>query len=254
MIIDSSAYVGNWPFWPVPYLDSLGDGLVEQMDRWEIDKAVICSLDGILYDDQIGNEMVFQAADRHPERLFPAVSISPTNIQRDNAAYLVDLVQMGAKALKLFPFYHSFSLSADNAKLKDLLAEAARQSLPVCIPIRLFMNWGLPAVPVSAVKEVVSAYPEVDFLVENLNAGEFLPLVELAVHLENLFLGTASLTRYCGVRDMTLRLGGKRVIGGMSAPIQYPNCGLSKIRCSGLDQETVDLLLGGNSERLFAIA
>ena len=59
MIIDTSAYVGNWPFWPVPHMDSNGNGLVEIMDKYGIDKAVITSMDGILYDDEMGNDLVF---------------------------------------------------------------------------------------------------------------------------------------------------------------------------------------------------
>lgn len=254
MIIDSSAYIGNWPFWNIPHLDVSGDGLVELMNRYSIGKSVIISLDSILYDDEVGNELTFNAAKAHPDRLFPAVTVSPTNICRDGPAYLESLVRRGAVALKLYPFYHSFNLSSSNQKLKKLLCCAQELKVPVCLPVRLFMNWGLPALSVGSIQDIVTAYPEIRFLVENFNAGEFLPLVTLAEQAENLFLGTAALTRYRGVYDMVMRLGGERVIGGMCAPVQYPNCGIIKISQSEIEPCSQSLLLGDNSMRLFGIA
>ena len=254
MIIDSSAYIGNWPFWAVPHMDPLGDGLVALMDRYSIDKAVIVSMDSILYDDELGNRLTFDAADAHPGRLLPAVTVSPTNTTRDGPAYLESLVRQGAAALKLYPFYHSFPLSPGNQKLDKLLRCAQELNLTVCLPMRLFMNWGLPALSVSSIQEMVTAYPGIRFLVENLNAGEFLPLVTLAEQRENLFLGTAALTRYRGVYDMVARLGGQRVVGGMSAPVQYPNCGIIKIQQSEIGTQDQSLLLGENAMRLFGIS
>ena len=253
MIIDTSAYVGNWPFWPVHHMDSNGNGLVEIMDKYGIDKAVITSMDGILYDDEMGNDLVFAAAERHGGRLLPAVTVSPLIVKRNSAAYLEKMIERGAKALKLFPFYHSFFLSVTNKKLEQILKVAANYHLTVCIPIRLFMNWGLPAVSVSSIGELVKAYSEIHFLVENLNAGEFLPLVELAESLDNLYLGTAALTRYRGVHDMTERLGGNRVVAGMSAPLQYPNCGLLKVQKAELEEDDLLKVLGENAAMLFRV-
>lgn len=253
MIIDTSAYIGNWPFWPVPHLDSSGDSLSGLLEKCRIDKAVITALDSILYDDEMGNELVFQAAAKHPDCLIPAVTISLNKGGRDNAAYLRQLRRSGATALKLFPFYHGFPLSAGNQRLASLLAAAEELELPVCLPMRLFMNWGLPSLPVPAVREIVTAYPNIRFLVENLNAGEFLPLVELAEQADNLLLGTASLTRYRGVYDMVTRIGKERVVGGMSAPMQYPQCGLSKVLHAELAPAAEKLVIGENAAKLFGI-
>ena len=59
MLIDINAYVGNWPFKQMAYATC--NGLVEKMNRFGVEKAVVANMSGIFYKNtQTANEELFQ--------------------------------------------------------------------------------------------------------------------------------------------------------------------------------------------------
>lgn len=249
MIIDVTGFVGRWPYWENKYADASGDSLVSLMDRWEIDKCVVTSLCSVFYDDAQGNEMAFQAAERHPDRLLPAAAVS-TVTDKDNREYLKYCRDRGATMLKLYPLYHGYSLTAKDPDLELLTETAAELGMVVAIPIRVMMNWGLPALGAEAVIRFMEDHPAVTFLVENFNAGEYLPLVKAAARSANVYLATGALTRYRGIEDMVKLAGEDRILGACNAPLQYVACGLGKIRGAEISAAAKEKILGGNAVRL----
>ncbi len=249
MIIDVTGYVGNWPYWKNKYADASGDALVSLMDQWDIGKCVVTSLCSVFYDDVQGNEMAFQAAANHPDRLLPAVAMS-TVTDKDNSEYLKRCRERGAKILKLYPLYHGYSLSSGDPDLEQLVETAENLGMVIAIPIRVMMNWGLSALGTDTVIRFLEAHPTATFLVENFNAGEYLPIVRTAAKRKQVFLATGALTRYRGIEDMVKLAGEDRILGAFDAPLQYVACGLGKIRGAEVSEEVREKILGGNARRL----
>jgi len=250
MVVDLSGYVGTWPYWQNHHADITGDKLVGLMNRWGISQTFITSLCGIFYDDEQGNQMTFDAAARHPDRLLPAVTIS-TLTDRDNGEYIKQCADQGARVLRLYPSYHGYRLSADNAPLMKLIRDSHELGMLVYIPVRIIMNWGLPAVPVSDILSFVSENDDIPFIVDCFNAGEYLPLIEFSRKNKNIYLGTTALTRYRGIEHMVQAIGADRILAGFAAPHQYVSCGLGKVKNAEITAAEVEAILGGNAARIF---
>ncbi len=249
-IIDCRGYLGHWPYWEVPHVDETGDGLLGLMDRHGVDASVVVAMRAALYSPQEGNELVFTAAGKHPDRFIPAVVVNP-KAHRDPGAYLGECVQRGARAMALFPFYHGYNLRPSTPPLADLLREAGRQDCPVIVPMRLLMNWGFPVVPAADLAATVEASPSTRFVIGGFNYGELPALLDLAGRNSNVWLETSGLTMYRGVETLAVNLGAGRVLMGTAMPLQYPAPGLLKIERADLDREAKERILGGNARRFF---
>lgn len=252
MVVDISGYVGTWPYWGNHHADATGDGLVRLMDQWGVDKSFVTSMCGVFYDDGQGNEMVFDAVSRHPDRLLAAVTAS-TLSDRDNREYIEQCARRGARMLRLYPAYHGYRLTTGDSALMKLVKCAHACGMVISIPVRLIMNWGLSAVPVSDIIAFVGQNGDIPFIVDCFNAGEYLPLVGFATGRENLYLGTTALTRYHGIEDMVGAFGSGKILAGLAAPHQYVACGLDKIQNAEIPPADVSRILGGNAAALFGL-
>ena len=79
-MIDSNAYVGEWPFRRLPC--SQPDTLLRKMDALGIEKAVVSRLENVFFKDLlVGNRELHKIVQTHPDRFFPAY----TSIRRIRA-------------------------------------------------------------------------------------------------------------------------------------------------------------------------
>lgn len=251
VVVDFRAYLGFWPYWAIPYADETGDGLLRLMDRYSVDKALVTSLRAVLYEVEEGNDVVFHAAARHSGRLIPAAVVNPAN-DPDPAGRVRHLVDRGARALFLFPLSHGYRLRGDYRPLAQVLETAGRLGPPVVIPLRVLMNWGFAALSVEPVLRVAADFPGTKFVVGGFNYSEVADLVEGCQRLGNVWLETSGLTMMRGVEALVERLGPDRILCGTAMPLQYPGCGLVKVRDAFLPQEYRDKILGGNAEVLLS--
>lgn len=132
MLIDVHTYVGHWPFRRLP--DNDVAGLLRNMDRCDIDLAVVASIHGVFYKNvhEANLELAETVAD-WPDRLIPFATLNPLY-----AAWERDLrtcVDMGFKGLRLYPQYHGYQL-ADRQAL-ELVDAATALGWPIQVPQRL---------------------------------------------------------------------------------------------------------------------
>ena len=250
-VVDFHAYVGNWPYWSVPHADETGHGLLGLMDRFGVEMALVTSLKSVFYDVAEGNEIVFQLADQYHDRLIPAPVVNPR--AEPNVRFAVTrLIERGAKAIYLFPFYHGYRLRSDWAPLGETLRAACALGCPVVIPLRLLMNWGFPTINVESVLKLAKEFGEGKFVVAGFNYGEFTDVVEGCKSSENIWLETSGLTMMRGVELLVEQLGPSRIVCGTAMPLQYPGCGLIKVREAFLPDEQKEMIFNRNAVKLLA--
>jgi uncharacterized protein len=132
-LLDCNAWLGHYPFRPVPH--TTPDGLLRLMDRHGIECALVSNLHCVFYaDPHNGNEELAVWVRPHRDRLIPCATLNPAYPGWDR-----DLRQCheewGMPGLRLFPNHHRFSL-ASSACL-DLVRAATVRKLHVAIPQRL---------------------------------------------------------------------------------------------------------------------
>ncbi len=133
MYLDVNAWVGRWPFRPVPITTVAG--LLKQMDRHGIEKAVVSSLHGVFYrNSQAANEELFEETRKHRDRLLPYATINPTyEGWREDLKICQE--DFGMTGLRLVPQYHNYRLAGPEGR--EVVNVAAELGMPVGVPMRL---------------------------------------------------------------------------------------------------------------------
>ncbi|MGI6284859.1 amidohydrolase family protein [Neomoorella humiferrea] len=252
MIVDISSYLGFWPYWGNPYAEETGEKLIKLMDQNHIDKALVVSTKSIFYNPVEGNELVFQVAERYRGRIIPTISISIMQ-QEDPSSYLEECLDRGAKAVRLYPYYHGYKLRPDNKALAKLVNSATAMNCPIIIPLRLLMNWGFYTLSIQEVITFVKEFPTTRFVIGGFNYGEFYELLNLAKTVEGVYLDTTCLTMMDGIKRLTAEVPKRKILCGTGSPLQNPACGLIKISEADINEEMKELILGVNAVELFKL-
>ncbi|WP_248906005.1 amidohydrolase family protein [Halocatena marina] len=125
-VVDVNAFVGNYPFSP---LDASTTDLIALMDEKGVDKAIVTSIDSVMYRNcHSGNIELAEKIRGHEDRLIPFATINPTY-----PAWEQDLNQcldeLGMKGVKLLPAYHDYDLN--DPGIVALLNHCADRDVPV---------------------------------------------------------------------------------------------------------------------------
>ena len=254
MIVDAHTHL--FP----PGMDKVGTAemLLAEMDACGVDKAVILGI-----YPRVPNEFIAEQAQVHPDRFIGFASVNPNDGQA--AVDLLDrcVQEFGARGLKLHPTMQHFR--ADDAAL---LAPLMRKVEALNIPV-LMHSWGWfgedgEAAP-NRVMTLARTFPSVTFIMAHCGGMRFMDLLPLARlrrlgQLDNLYVDLAVILFDLSDSPMwpflcwTLEsIGLDRVLLGSDFP-DYPLADTVRLaRRLGLDEQGMDLVLGGNAARLFEL-
>lgn len=124
-IVDANAYVGNYPFRDV---DADPESLVAMMDRKGVDRAVVSSLESVMYRNaHAGNRKLHESLAGYRDRLIPFATINPTYpAWEDDLEECVE--EFGMKGVRLLPAYHDYDV--DDPAVVELLDKCAELDIP----------------------------------------------------------------------------------------------------------------------------
>jgi predicted TIM-barrel fold metal-dependent hydrolase len=77
--------------------------------------------------------------------------------------------------------------------------------------------------------------------------------IDVAERNQNIYLETSGMPMHTKVKEAVERVGRDRVMYGDDAPCGHPSWELEKIRASGLDEEDLRRVLGGNAKGLYGL-
>ncbi len=109
MLLDINAYIGHWAFRQLRY--NTAETLVQLMDKNNIDKAIVASINGTLYKNtHSANEEIAKETKQFKDRLIPFATLNPmwAGWKEDLKRCAEDLE---LKGLRLYPQYHGYSLT-----------------------------------------------------------------------------------------------------------------------------------------------
>lgn len=136
MLIDINSYIGNWPYRDLKK-NSLHE-MVQRMNGFGVDKAVVSNLNGIFYVDcQIANEELHRAINTEEEfkdRFIPFATINPI-LPWWKRSMEACSKELGMKGIRIYPLYHEYKLT-DGVCL-EMVKMARDMNMPVSIPMRM---------------------------------------------------------------------------------------------------------------------
>jgi predicted TIM-barrel fold metal-dependent hydrolase len=249
MIIDGHTHVSATDFGNV-------DVLLAQLDQAGIGGAV-CVPGGMIDvrqfsrifsgryrpDPRIPNHLVFEAIERHPDRLHGFVCVNPN----DGPAAVEMLRQgldRGCRGVKLAPIVHRFPFT--HPALDEIAAHCAERGYPVYSHV--LPN---PGTTTADYADLARRCPRTNFILGHMGFGPAdADAIELAAELENLYLET-SLGNFLILQDALQRLGPTKLIFGSEFPLSHPKVELEKIML--LDESAHEAILWNNISRLLKL-
>lgn len=246
-MIDCNGFFGAWPYWDVPHRTP--ERLLELMDRHGIQMLAVCSTRSVFSDWRLGNEEAINLSNKHPKRFLPFVSLSPILPKSDLVRYLTECKQRQVKGLRLYPQHQGYSLTLNSAA-STILETAQDLKLPVVLPVRVIMNWGLPELDTGTIETIVSRYPKISFILSGVNYGETLWTFDFMKRYQNVSLEISGMQGFRAVDGCLKAVGSERVLFGTGLPLLYPACSVQKLEVAKLTREQRYAISEGNARRL----
>jgi predicted TIM-barrel fold metal-dependent hydrolase len=246
-MIDYNGFLGTWPYWDITH--KTPESLLGLMDRHQIKMLALCPTRSIFSDWRVGNEEAIALSDKYPERFLPIVSLSPIVSKEDLVRYLTSYKHRNVKGIRLYPQHQGYSLTL-NSGAAVILETAQDLRLPVMLPIRVIMNWGLPEMDAGTIEAIVPKYPKLSFVLSGVNYGETLWAFDFMRRFQNVFLEISGMQGFRAVDGCLRSVGSDRLLFGSGLPLLYPACSTQKLEVAKLTREERYAISEGNARRL----
>ena len=233
----------NTMFGPLPAAsaDLAVDALTDLMQTHQVTAACTLSTLGILLDPILGNSAT-RAACEEQSILIPVATLNPAMFYGDTTA-LNHLVDDGFRLLRFFPSEQNWKI--DFAPFHWLLTHVQDTGLPVMVNIEAAGEiTGLTRALRGHEGTVILARVDYGTLAEAIAALHMFP---------NWHIETSRLLAPGCLHLAVDRVGADRLLFGTGAPARPIASGLHTVRYAGLDQSTVDMILGANARRILKL-
>ena len=250
MIYDANGFIGKWPYWPIE-ASSPAD-VMQKMDRLKIDRAAICSTRSVFVNWEDGNVEAERAATEHPDRFTAFACLGTTELSHmlREAARATDYVTRNFRGVRLYPQHHSYHPVYEGF-LGPLLEEIAGIGWPVLLPLRIIMNWGMPALELPVMETLVARHPKVNWILSGINyLFELQMAISLMRQYSTVHLETSCVMGYTAVSKLVQQSGSEQILFGSGTPLQNGAAGLTKILQAHIPEKDREAILGGNLRRL----
>lgn len=235
-IIDGHAHIGYIGGWAD--VGITGEELIAQMDRFGIEKTVLCHED---------NEVTLDMMGKYPGRIVGAVYVNPMNQSTVDA--MEHYFALGFKAVKLNPLRHAYC--ADSEALDPILDKAEAAGVPVCIhsghpPYSLPWQIGLLA----------ERHPGVKVMMIHMGHGHGVYIdaaLKMARKYSNIYLEMSGMPMPSKIREAYETVGHDRIMFGTDTPFHDPSVELQKVLVSGVDEEGIARILYDNAAAFFGV-
>ena len=191
------------------------------------------------------NERVIEESRLHPDRLVPFARIDP---RVSGAADAAAALAAGARGFKLHPRAEDFRL--DDPGVAELFGVAAEARVPVLIHAGVGVgSFG------ESLTTLAAGYPDCPIILAHAGISDLVWLAEVVSEHPNLFFDTAWLVP-ADLLALFALVPAERILYGSDAPLMDVELLLTiTLRCarfSGLSEEEIGLVMGGQLENLLA--
>jgi predicted TIM-barrel fold metal-dependent hydrolase len=223
------------------FLDAVG--LLAEMDRGGIERALVHHAWSVEWDPHEGNEALLREIGAE-DRLYPCFAALPPATEelappRDFARRVRDL----HGAVRLFPTQHQYTLT--DVSVGHLLDALSFERVPVLLDIGQ-TNW-------REMPEILARHPALNLVVLNVYYRVDRYLYPLWDRFGNLHLDCGSYGVHRGVEAVCERFGAERLLFGTDLPVHEVGGPMALVTFAGIPDEHQRLIAGGNLSRMLGV-
>ena len=238
LVVDGHCHVGIGH----EYQQSV-DELLREMDKYGVDRAVICPVDRcIAVDNREGNDFVLNTARAHPDRFYAFATANPWYKERA-VGELRRAIGEGARGIKLHPALQGYLLC------DELVYPLAELSEELGVP--MFFHTGTPAFSLpTQLAELARRFPKVDFIMGHMGSTDFkLEATLVALEFNNIYLDTSWILPDL-VTHAVDAVGAERVLFGSDTPLSTLHVEIACRRAARMTDNERAQVMGLNILRL----
>jgi uncharacterized protein len=254
MVVDVNAFIGKWPYWPVPY--STPETAVSKFSQWGIDHACICSTRSLFVHWEDGNRELAPLIRQHPARLVPFACLGTFETSHRAADRKHDLKayqERGFRGIRLYPQHHSYHLLFEPF-VDEICEQAQVLHLPVLLSLRAIMNWGVPSLDLGDMLSIVERHPRVPWILSGINYLQEIRSGQLLLRrYPSVYLETSCVMGYEAISKAVKECGYEQILFGSAAPLQHGRANLEKILHARISDPAREAILSGNAKRLLGL-
>ncbi|NUQ01066.1 MAG: amidohydrolase family protein [Armatimonadetes bacterium] len=234
-IIDAHTMFG---FWPRRRADMSAETLVRLVRQHEISAALTISTTGVFADFVRGNDETVALCQRAGKLLLPVGTVDP----RRYVGSLEEIdkrVEQGVRVWRLFPELQDWPL--ESRPVNAILTRLAERNCTLLIHAA---EAGAPSKVA-----LVTAPMKLTTVLLGVTGRQLGELVALLDEAPQIWLETRRLADPQVVRALGQRFGVERLVFGTASPLQYISSALLPLQNSGLAEDQLAGVLGGNIAR-----
>lgn len=240
---DANCWIGKSNnFTPVSL--SKTNEIIEQMNYYGIEKAIVSHILSRYYHPLVGNEYLLQEINGI-NRLQGCFVLLPPSTKEMGLLdkYIENMLIRGVRTVRIFPKSHHFSMEDWSSAV--LLGKLEERRIPLFIWSKE-TEW-------NSLYKICKNYPHQPVIIEQAEEesfwnGRFLfPLLEKC---ENLFLEVDNCVLYLEIDEVVKRFGAERLIFGTYLPVDDPNASLMLVTDGDFSQREKEKIAHENLERL----
>jgi uncharacterized protein len=269
VIIDAWMQHPSAVFLADPMFDSLRQWAPGQLDGGEVPiEATVAAMDaagvqtGMLsawwgpQGPLISNDAVAAIISRYPDR-FAGVAAADLAHPIPAVRELRRCVrELGFKALRVVPWL--WGLPPSDRRYYPLYAECVELGIPFCLQVGHTgpLRPSEPGRPIPYLDTVALEFPELVIVAGHIGYPWTAEMISLATKYPNVYIDTSAYKASRYPRDLVDYLRGhgrRKVLFGSNHPAWPAADCLRDLASLGLDEETAQLFLHGNAERVFAL-
>ena len=242
LVIDCHCHLGGIKNFYVP--ETSAASMVAVMDTLGVDKACISSFPAISSDYRMGNELLFEALSKFPDRFLGYATANPNYpddmVPELDRCFSVDRVI----GIKLHPSAHGCSI--DHANNHIVYRYAVQHHLPILIHV-----WGQKEV--REIDGIADRYEDLTLIMGH--GGAEIRAMEMAVEVvkrhENVYVDLAvSIAREGNVEWFVQQMGAQRILFGTDMPFLDPRPTLGRVALAQISEPDKKKILSENFQNI----
>jgi predicted TIM-barrel fold metal-dependent hydrolase len=240
-LYDANCAIGTWPT-DRPVYETV-DGLLTEMARLGIERALVSHTLGRHYDPPRGNALLMQDI-AGQDRLVPCWTLLPTSCGEMGTLEELfrGLAAAGVRAVRFYPRDHSYNL--DDWQCGDLLGALSQRRYVVLLDLDQ-TNW-------PAVERICRTYPWLSLVLTQTGYRQLRPLFAALACCPNLYVDLSNFTTFLGVEEVLARFGSGRLLFGTGLPVGDPGGPIARVHYTRAPQADLEAMAHGNLERLLS--